>query len=181
MRNCSHWAISSFVAIFSKSCLLQRRLKASLWGKGLTNSLIRYVLFLLGGTFLNSLLYAEALDSSAADNFRWHWKISRFEPNFSFWHNVFKNHLLQKCQKLYIKEIIEGKKITGCFEEITLAFVSKRTLSKAICIKKKCWYTINWYKRYKMAFFISVGSKKNCYFNSNVFILVINECCAKTS
>ena len=34
-RNCSFWAISSFVTIFSKSCLLQTRRKASIWGKGL--------------------------------------------------------------------------------------------------------------------------------------------------
>ena len=33
-RNCSSWAISSFVTMFSKSCLLQRRQKASIWGKG---------------------------------------------------------------------------------------------------------------------------------------------------
>ena len=31
------WAISSFVAMFSKSCLLQRRQKASIWRKGLTS------------------------------------------------------------------------------------------------------------------------------------------------
>ena len=35
-RNCSFWAISSFVTMFSKSCLLQKRQKASIWGKGLT-------------------------------------------------------------------------------------------------------------------------------------------------
>ena len=35
-RNCSFWAISSFVPMFSKSCLLQRHQKASIWGKGLT-------------------------------------------------------------------------------------------------------------------------------------------------
>ena len=34
-RNCSFWAISSFVTMFSKSRLLQRRQKASIWGKGL--------------------------------------------------------------------------------------------------------------------------------------------------
>ena len=34
--NCSFWAISSFVTMFSKSCLLQRREKASIWGKGLS-------------------------------------------------------------------------------------------------------------------------------------------------
>ena len=34
-RNYSFWAISSFVTMFSKSCLLQRRQKASIWGKGL--------------------------------------------------------------------------------------------------------------------------------------------------
>ena len=33
-RNCLFWAISSFVTMFSKSCLLQRRQKASIWGKG---------------------------------------------------------------------------------------------------------------------------------------------------
>ena len=35
------WAISSFVTMFSKSCLLQRRQKASIWGKGLITC-IRY-------------------------------------------------------------------------------------------------------------------------------------------
>ena len=35
-RNCMFCAISSFVTMFSKSCLLQRRQKASIWGKGLT-------------------------------------------------------------------------------------------------------------------------------------------------
>ena len=34
-RNCTFCAISSFVTMFSKSCLLQRRQKASIWGKGL--------------------------------------------------------------------------------------------------------------------------------------------------
>ena len=34
-RNCTFWAISSFVTMFSKSRLLQRRQKASIWGKGL--------------------------------------------------------------------------------------------------------------------------------------------------
>ena len=34
-RNCSFWAISSFVTMFSKSRLLQRREKAYIWGKGL--------------------------------------------------------------------------------------------------------------------------------------------------
>ena len=34
-RNCSFWAISSFVTLFSKSCLLQRLQKVSIWGKGL--------------------------------------------------------------------------------------------------------------------------------------------------
>ena len=31
-RNCLFWAISSFVTLFSKSCLLQRCQKASIWG-----------------------------------------------------------------------------------------------------------------------------------------------------
>ena len=34
-RNCMFCAISSFVTMFSKSRLLQRRQKASIWGKGL--------------------------------------------------------------------------------------------------------------------------------------------------
>ena len=37
-RNCSFWAISSFVAMFSKSCLPQRRQKVSIWGKGVIMS-----------------------------------------------------------------------------------------------------------------------------------------------
>ena len=40
-KNCSFWAISSFVTMFSKSGLLQRRLKASIWGKVLTISHIQ--------------------------------------------------------------------------------------------------------------------------------------------
>ena len=36
-RNCTFCAISSFVTMFSKSRLLQRRQKASIWGKGLTS------------------------------------------------------------------------------------------------------------------------------------------------
>ena len=36
-RNCMFCAISSFVTMFSKSCLLQRRPKASIWGKGLNS------------------------------------------------------------------------------------------------------------------------------------------------
>ena len=39
-RNCSFWAISSFVTMFSKSRLLQRRQKASIWGKGLKTHLV---------------------------------------------------------------------------------------------------------------------------------------------
>ena len=34
-RNCTFFAISSFVTMFSKSRLLQRRQKATIWGKGL--------------------------------------------------------------------------------------------------------------------------------------------------
>ena len=34
-RNCSCWALSFFVTMFSKSRLLQRRQKASIWRKGL--------------------------------------------------------------------------------------------------------------------------------------------------
>ena len=36
-RNCLFWAIYSFVTMFSKSRLLQRCQKASIWGKGLIN------------------------------------------------------------------------------------------------------------------------------------------------
>ena len=45
--NYSFWAISSFVAMFSKICLLQRCHKASTWGKGLsiTNNDIAYYSF----------------------------------------------------------------------------------------------------------------------------------------
>ena len=41
-RNVSFWAIFSFVTMFSKSCLLQRRQKASIWGKGLNMSVQKY-------------------------------------------------------------------------------------------------------------------------------------------
>ena len=37
-RNCTFCAISFFVTMFSQSCLLQRRQKASIWGKGLKPS-----------------------------------------------------------------------------------------------------------------------------------------------
>ena len=40
-RNCSFWAISSLVTMFSKSCLMQRRQKASIWGKGLKESFFK--------------------------------------------------------------------------------------------------------------------------------------------
>ena len=42
-RNCLFWAISSFVTMFSKSRLLQRRQKASIWGKGLTCSFVYWL------------------------------------------------------------------------------------------------------------------------------------------
>ena len=38
-RNCTFCAISSFFTMFSKSCLLQRRQKACIWGKGLREML----------------------------------------------------------------------------------------------------------------------------------------------
>ena len=38
-RYCLFWSISSVVTMFSKSCLLQRRQRASIWGKGLITSL----------------------------------------------------------------------------------------------------------------------------------------------
>ena len=41
-RNCSFWAISSFVTMFSNSRLLQRRQKASIWGKGLNRQVLVY-------------------------------------------------------------------------------------------------------------------------------------------
>ena len=42
-RNCTFCAISSFITMFSKSCLLQRRANAFIWGKGLTQILILIV------------------------------------------------------------------------------------------------------------------------------------------
>ena len=36
-RNCTFCAISSFETMFSKRCLLQRRQKVSIWGKGLNH------------------------------------------------------------------------------------------------------------------------------------------------
>ena len=36
-RNCTFWAISFFVTMVSKSRLLQRRQKVSIWGKGLSS------------------------------------------------------------------------------------------------------------------------------------------------
>ena len=43
-RNCTFCAISSFVTMFSKSHLLQRRQKASICGKGLITQLLRKAL-----------------------------------------------------------------------------------------------------------------------------------------
>ena len=42
-RNCTFCAIFSFVTMFSKSRLLQRRQKASIWGKGLIHYLVLLV------------------------------------------------------------------------------------------------------------------------------------------
>ena len=42
-RNCTFSAISSFVTMFSKSRLLQRRQKASIWGKGLIKFLVVFI------------------------------------------------------------------------------------------------------------------------------------------
>ena len=39
-EKCSFWTISSFVDMFWIRCLLQRRQKASIWGKGLNKSII---------------------------------------------------------------------------------------------------------------------------------------------
>ena len=41
-RNCTFCAISSFVTMFSKSRLLQRRQNASIWGKGLIKVMFVY-------------------------------------------------------------------------------------------------------------------------------------------
>ena len=43
-RNWSFWAISSFVTMFSKRCLLQRCQKASIWGKGLKEKITIFLL-----------------------------------------------------------------------------------------------------------------------------------------
>ena len=42
-RNCTFCAISSFVTMFSKSRLLQRRQNASIWGKGLKYKLGKWI------------------------------------------------------------------------------------------------------------------------------------------
>ena len=47
-RNCTFCAISSFVTMFSKSCLVQRRQKASIWGKGLINRINISLLTIVG-------------------------------------------------------------------------------------------------------------------------------------
>ena len=42
-RNCLFWAISSFVTMFLRRCLLQRRQKSFVWGKGLTINLREHI------------------------------------------------------------------------------------------------------------------------------------------
>ena len=54
-RNCTFCAISFFVTMFSKSRLLQRRQKVSIWGKGLNN---------INKSKINAFLYLEYYNTS---------------------------------------------------------------------------------------------------------------------
>ena len=57
-RNCTFCAISSFVTMFSKSCLLQRRQKASIWGKGLNNFLTYNGSLILNMSFYDIIIHS---------------------------------------------------------------------------------------------------------------------------
>ena len=97
--NCSFWTISSFVTMFSKSRLLQRRQKASIWGKGLTHT-----------TNLQQKLWKTL--------FKWknnHWiKLKTLWQkekllilnNFSFCHYIFMRSLLQRRQHMSTVKLV---------------------------------------------------------------------------
>ena len=77
MRNCMFCAISSFVTMFLKSCLLQRHQKASIWGKGLNlywniNWFVPWLLFDL--TFFFSQSTSTWLFCNKPDMFTNLWK-----------------------------------------------------------------------------------------------------------
>ena len=81
-RNCSFWAISSVVTMFSKSRLLQRRQKVSIWGKGLSAFLQMpgYVSELFKNNFIwviNLYMYMQSW-TSFRTYIRIHWSRNMF-------------------------------------------------------------------------------------------------------
>ena len=83
-KNCM-FAISSFVAMFSKSCLLQRRQKASIWGKGLM-SVISQLIYSLSHEPLPK--YRHFLMPLQPTNFEMvvtNWAISAFATMFQLY------------------------------------------------------------------------------------------------
>ena len=98
-RNCTFCAISSFDTMFSKSCLLQRRQKTSIWGKGLIEPTLSCFPSLARIPFLSHL--------AKADNFWKHCDSSylSFRDNVQRFSLIlprcFKSRLLQMtlCQK----------------------------------------------------------------------------------
>ena len=64
-KNGTHCAISSFVTMFSKSRLLRRHQKASIWGKGLSNFFICNNVF----NSLQLLLLFSTYNKSVADDY----------------------------------------------------------------------------------------------------------------
>ena len=112
-RNCTFCAISSFVNMFSKSRLLQRRQKASIWGKGLIMSEKE-----------NSTIPSNALCSKRLNNFSFSYNIS---PN---WYVNEQFHLLSQCfQKSSAAEAWEAE-----------ASVFVKGLKSVYCISHCCLY-----------------------------------------
>ena len=97
-RKCTFCAISSFVTMFSKSCLQQRRQKVFIWGKGLN-----LIYLTVSGTqnqmVIRNLEFQVIVRvvREPIDNFFKCFCISNLS-NFFFCHNVFKSCLLQMCQ-----------------------------------------------------------------------------------
>ena len=114
-RNCLFLNISSFVTLFSKSFLLQRSQKVSIWGKG-----------------LNSLnVWTADLKTSIAKI----WKIWKYWiiilSNFSFDHKVFEKCLLH-CVKMCLPDCFIITKIRFiCADD----YLSKELLSRTFYVQ----------------------------------------------
>ena len=123
-RNYSFWAISSFVTIFSKSRPLQRRQKASIWGKGLKSVLKLYSEFSICSTKFSDVFKAENIRNSTLSNTQMHFDaagetiaekgaISLLVTLFltvininnllygDFWVNTFQSRLFVVCWELW--------------------------------------------------------------------------------